>query len=93
MITPHALGVLKLTLRCVTVTTTLTYAPQCVIKAAVQAHTILLVIANLGLYDAMKNTLTQEVRSKALILRWTLFLLQWTSPLSLHCLCIHFQYI
>jgi len=91
-ITPHALGVLKLTLRCTTVSTTLTLTPQCVIKAAVQGCTILLVMANLSLYDAMKNTLTPEVRSKALILRWMLFLLQRTLPLSPHHLCIPFQY-
>jgi len=91
-ITPHALGVLKLTLRCTTISTTSTLAPQCIIKAAVQGCTILLVMASLGLYDTMKNTLTLEVRSKALILRWTLFLLQQTLPLSPHHLCIPFQY-
>ena len=70
-ITPHALGVLKLTLRCATatVTTTSTLSPQHVIKTAVQARaTALVTTSTLGLYDAMKNISNLKVRPRLIII-------------------------
>jgi len=68
-ITPHALGVLKLTLRCATVTTTSTLSPHHVIKTAVQAYaTILVTTSTLGLYDATKNISNLKVRPRLIII-------------------------
>jgi len=60
-ITPYVLGILKLTLRCTTITVTSTLAPQCIIKPAVRARAIVLIMANLSLCVAMKNTLTRTL--------------------------------
>jgi len=60
---PHALGVLKLTLRCTTLT------PQRIIKTAVRARiTVLVTMSTLGLYDATKNISNWKVRPRLIII-------------------------
>jgi len=62
-IAPHALGVLRLTLRCTTL------APQRIIKTAVRARiTVQETMSTLGLYDATKNILNWKVRPRLIVI-------------------------
>ena len=62
-IAPHALGVLKLTLRCTTLT------PQRIIKTVVWACiAVLVTMSTLGLYDAMKNISNWKITPRLIII-------------------------
>ena len=69
MIAPHALSVLKLTLRCATIAITSTCTPQHVVKTIVlTCATILVTTSTLGVYDTMKNMLNWKVRSRPIMM-------------------------